>query len=448
MTQARGIELVPHDTAAEEAVVAALLLDDEAIFRIIGTGLQPADFHDEYMGKLYGLCIAMAERGEPITLPTVAHEAREWIDRVGGEPALVRILGSHFTAIGSEAHARLVVRDASYRRMIQAGGEIARRGYEGGHDAAAAWQEAEAILAAAATRSATSDVLSIAHYIERELPEEDRVLYTTGYPALDRYVRGVAEGELVCVGARTDSGKTAIMVGMAYHQAQHGIPVAYVPLEGSVTQVMHRMASIPAHVSLGYARKNGWAEGEEDGYWAWYNGLHGLPVFFPSQDAIPGSIHAITSWITRAARQSGVKVAYVDHIDAVVLERERGQSTAGAYADAMKRLQELTRRERIAVVFASQVSREASRDNAVIPDISMLRESGSKEEASQTVIMLGLEDDTIGLLRPHRGALMHVRVAKVKDYVGEREVWMQGGYSPALFLDSRSGAVRQIGEAA
>ena len=145
-------------------------------------------------------------------------------------------------------------------------------------------------------------------------------------------------------------------------------------------------------------------------------------------------------------RQYGIKVAYIDHLDAMVLERDRGQSPASAYAEALKRLQELAGRESIAIVFASQVNREA-RNAETVPPMSLMRESGAKEEASQTVLMIGLAEDTSRSLHPEKGQWMHVQVAKLKDYAGNRKVGAIGSPdAPVLYLDERSGAVREVGE--
>lgn len=437
--------LPPHDVQAEEAVIAALLLDEQAIYRAVGTGLQPADFYDETLGGLYRAAIGLGERGVVIDPITLADAFGADPGRPGDMVWLAELPGKYFTAVGFEAHARMVMRDASYRRMIATGQSLVRMGFEGGPDAEAAWRTAGEVVLAAGSGAANPDVLSIGHYIEHELPTEDRVLYTAGFRALDRHIRGVAEGEVICVGARTDAGKTAMCVGMAYRQARAGVPVAIVPLEGSVLQVMHRMAAIRARVSIGYATRMGWMEGEEAAYYQHFSALHGLPIYFPDQKRIPRSVHAIAAWITRAARGDGVKVAYIDHIDAISLHRDRNQSGASAYAEAMRQLQELAGRERIAVVFASQVNREA-RNADLIPPVSLLRESGSKEEASQTVLMLGTEASLAPSLEPERGRYMHVRVAKLKDYPGQREITAAGTTLPVLYLDERSGAVREIGE--
>lgn len=141
--------LPPHDIGAEEAVVAALFLDGEyALPRVRAARLEPGDFFREQNRWCYEACLAVADRGEEITLTTAAHELDRQgrLDAVGGEPFLVELANKYFTAIGVEAHARIVARDALYRRLIDAAGEIAKVAYRGEADEGAVLAEAVAQL--------------------------------------------------------------------------------------------------------------------------------------------------------------------------------------------------------------------------------------------------------------------------------------------------------------
>jgi len=259
-------------------------------------------------------------------------------------------------------------------------------------------------------------------------------------------IRGVGMGEVMTIGARTNHGKTALAVGMAYHQAAAGTPIGYIPVEGNAKMIAHRMAAITARVSLGYGEQIGWAPGEREYYDGCYRALGGLPVFLPLAKDTPRSVAGICAWITRAARHDGIKVAYIDHIDHLVMEPARGQSTAGAYSDAMKRISEVAGREEIGVVVLSQVNREVRRSDEVVPEMWMMRESGAKEEDSQTILMVGVTEDEHNTLYPDKGRWMHVKVAKLKDYAGSGWITAPESMAPVLWLDDRSGAVREIGE--
>jgi replicative DNA helicase len=69
----RAERLPPHDIEAEEAVIASLLVDPEAIYKIAPT-LTAQDFFREQNAWAYEACLALWERNESINQITVAHE--------------------------------------------------------------------------------------------------------------------------------------------------------------------------------------------------------------------------------------------------------------------------------------------------------------------------------------------------------------------------------------
>src|SRR3989304_1126897 len=77
--------LPPHDIQAEESVVASLMVDTEAIFKVAPI-LRPRDFFRETNGWTYDACLALWERNETINQVTVAHELdrRGRLEEVGG----------------------------------------------------------------------------------------------------------------------------------------------------------------------------------------------------------------------------------------------------------------------------------------------------------------------------------------------------------------------------
>src|SRR4030067_219213 len=78
----REKKLPPHDIEAEEAVIASLLVDPEAIYRVAPT-LKPEDFFREKNAWAFEACLALSERNQSINQITVAHElARR--GRLGG----------------------------------------------------------------------------------------------------------------------------------------------------------------------------------------------------------------------------------------------------------------------------------------------------------------------------------------------------------------------------
>ena len=109
---------------AEEAVIAACLLDDDAYGRV-ATIVSSGDFFRDSNRMMFAAIAKLARAANPpgeqsqITTITLAYELelRGQLDDVGAEPGIQEIVGRWFTAIGVEAHAR-IVKQASERRQL------------------------------------------------------------------------------------------------------------------------------------------------------------------------------------------------------------------------------------------------------------------------------------------------------------------------------------------
>jgi replicative DNA helicase len=137
MTQAPLLQAID----AEEAVVAAILLDDrEVVAEGVTSLLTPEMFVDGPCRAAYRAYLSLREQKQETTIITVIREwtVRGWIDavdretgNVGAEPWLADVVGKHWTAYGTETHAR-IIRDLWERRtQFQQAQEMARKAFEG-----------------------------------------------------------------------------------------------------------------------------------------------------------------------------------------------------------------------------------------------------------------------------------------------------------------------------
>jgi replicative DNA helicase len=114
-----NVKLPPHDLDAEEAVLGSLLIDPEAIFKIV-TVLKPEDFYREKNRWTYEACAALYERREAINQITLAHElARgQKLEATGGAAYLSHLVAQVPTSVHAEYYAAIVHRLSMMRRLI------------------------------------------------------------------------------------------------------------------------------------------------------------------------------------------------------------------------------------------------------------------------------------------------------------------------------------------
>src|SRR5687768_11211854 len=127
-----GGRVPPHNLAAEESLLGAMLLNPEAIALAAEAGVGPDDFYKPAHGHIYDGITTLYGRGEPADPVTVAEELRRagLLESVGS-PALLLSLQAATPATSSAGrYARIVQDHALLRRLIAVAGEIAELGYD------------------------------------------------------------------------------------------------------------------------------------------------------------------------------------------------------------------------------------------------------------------------------------------------------------------------------
>ena len=391
--------LPPHDIAAEEAVLAALLLDDDAYPRVLPL-LRPEDFFRDRNQWCYEACAALADRGEPLTHPTVAHELERAgrLDAAGGEPWLFDLTGRHFTAEGVEAHARIVARDALYRRLIDAAGRIARTAYEGGPDASRVVAQAEALLLGIRSAEAAGDFRSLRDLLDQFLEDPGEAVegvltgaVRSGFMDLDALLGGFKRGDLVVLAARTGVGKSSLLLNFARNAAvgQHGT-VAFFALEMSADQLAMRLLSAESGVDATRLRLGMHTEPEEARIMHAIGALGEARVYI--DDSAVLSVPEIRAKCRRLQADAGLDLVIVDYLQLLHAAAPGGENRASELGRMTRALKELARELEVPVVAAAQLSRAVESRTPHIPMLSDLRESGSIEQDADVVMFIYRED--------------------------------------------------------
>jgi len=121
----------PHDLAAEQRVLGALLIDRDAIFKVADL-LRAEDFYQAKHQRVYRAAQALLERRERIDPLTMQVELarNEQLDQVGGPAYLRELVDATPTAVDVERHARIVRDRSLLRRLLNAAKDIAADAYD------------------------------------------------------------------------------------------------------------------------------------------------------------------------------------------------------------------------------------------------------------------------------------------------------------------------------
>jgi replicative DNA helicase len=393
--------LPPHDIEAEEAVIAALLVDSEAIFHISPI-LKPVDFFREKNAWVYEACLDLWNRDDAINQITVAHELarKERLEDVGGQTYLADTIRRLPTSVGVEFYARIVKRDATYRGLIHAATGILQMAYEAPAEIESVFTRAEDLIQRLRGGENFRDFVHIAQLLQAYLEEdveaaERRALdaIMTGYNDLDLLLGGLKRSDLVIIGARPSVGKSSFALGIARNAAvKQGANVAFFSLEMSSEQLAVRLLAAESGVDSTRLRFGQQTELEERRIIRATGELSEGNIWFDDTPVLTAA--ELRAKARRLSGERGVDLVVVDY-----LQLMQGESTFSGRENRVQEisyisrtLKGLARELEIPIVALAQLSRAIESRHPRTPMLSDLRDSGSIEQDADIVMFLSREE--------------------------------------------------------
>lgn len=378
--------LPPHSIEAEQSVLGAVLLDNEAWGAVAGL-LVPRDFYDPVHAAIWGTLSALLGANKLADVITV-------FEAGGHDMAYLNDLaGSVVSARGAASYAQ-IVREHSLRR------EAMRLAMQLRDDALGGVLP----LAGLVDRSVTS-LLALLQGARREEPQamselvrryvdelNDRYegkdsAICTGLADLDALTGGGGRpGELWVLGARPSMGKSAFVLSLARHVGrEHGVLI--LTMEDSAMSATARHVAAAGGINLADLRN---PRAAPESMWGALSGaieeLAALHVCMDDQAALTvADVRRKVQQVT--LRHGAPRLLVVDYLQMMDGEGENRNRELGKIA---YQLQALGKETGTWIVLLSQLSREADKRNGP-PQMSDLRDSGDIEAAARWIGMLHRE---------------------------------------------------------
>ncbi|HET8998278.1 MAG TPA: replicative DNA helicase [bacterium] len=217
MSITRPIERVPpQNLEAEQSVLGSMLLDRDAIARVV-EALRPEDFYRDLHRTIFTAMLELFERGEPVDLITVTNKLTGMgkLEDVGGATYLASLPNTVPTAASAEFYAGIVLEKAMLRALISAGTQIASLGFEGMDEVSALIDQAEKLVYGIAARRNIQDFQTIKEILKASFEKIDKRYQEkgtvtglpTGFTDFDMLTSGLQPADMVVVAARPSVGK-------------------------------------------------------------------------------------------------------------------------------------------------------------------------------------------------------------------------------------------------
>lgn len=388
-------KLPPQNLEAEQSVLGAILLDNEALLKALEI-ITPDDFYRDSHKKIFNAMIELFEKNEPIDLITLTDRLRmkDQLETIGGVSYLTSLVNFIPTAANVRHHARIVREKSLMRGLIHTATEIVSMVYEENLPADDLVDIAEKNIFAISDKRVQTSFSKLKDVIKDsfEMIESlyDRKEAITGVPSgfhdLDELTTGFQHGDLIIVGGRPSMGKTAFALNIAQHVGvELGEPVAIFSLEMSKRQLALRMLCSEAmvdsnRVRKGFIRKEDWhkltsAAGK----------LAEAPIFIDDSSSI--SVLEMRAKARRLKMEHGLSLVIVDYLQ---LMKGKGnfERREQEISEISRALKGLAKELEVPVIALSQLNRGVEQRHDKRPTLADLRESGAIEQDADVILFL------------------------------------------------------------
>lgn len=385
----------PYSEDAEQAVLSAMLMDQDAIVRAAEI-VDDSMFYAERHRRVYRAMVAIAERGSVVDPLTLAEELsrKGELDAAGGKDYIGYLVDAVPTAANVEYHAEIVREKSVLRQLIQVSTQIVHDAFSGLSTAGELLDQAESKIFHVSQQRKPDGFMRIKELLWPTMERIEAIQrggktitgVASGFSDLDELTSGFQPADLVIVASRPSMGKTAFCLNVAQHAAiEDHVPVAIFSLEMSKESLVQRMLTSEARVDSQRLRR-GMLRDDEFPMLARAAGiLSSAPIWIDDSPGI--TLLEMRSKARRLKADSGIGLVIVDYLQLMsppTIAENRNQEISMI----SRGLKGLAKELNVPVIALSQLSRAPEQRTDRRPVLSDLRESGAIEQDADLIMFL------------------------------------------------------------
>jgi len=425
----------PHNIEAEQALLGAILVNNEAFYRV-SDFLEPRHFFEPVHQNIYeitGSLIRVGKIANPVTLKTFL-PADVDIAGLTVSQYLARLAAEATTVINAEDYGRTVY-DLSIRRsLIVIGEEMVNVAFDAPVDFAPRDQieDAERQLYElaetgkydggfqrfAAALTTAVDMAARAYQRDGRLSG-----IATGLQDLDRMMGGLQHSDLVILAGRPGMGKTSLATNIAYNisrawqgevrpdgqrETVNGGIVGFFSLEMSAEQLATRIISEQTEIPSYRIRRGEIDPGDFDRIASVAREMESIPLYIDETGGL--AIAQLAARARRLKRQKGLDLLVIDYLQLLQGSTRRAiEGRVQEVTEITTGLKALAKELNVPILALSQLSRQVENRDDKRPQLSDLRESGSIEQDADVVLFVFREEYYLKNKEPRAGTDEHFK---------------------------------------
>ena len=393
-----ALRVPPHSIDAEQAVLGGLMLDPQALEKIMDL-VSYTDFYRRDHQLIFKAISELSEKNRPYDAVTLGDwfEAHALGDQVGGTPYLVELAQTTPSAANIRAYGEIVRDKSVLRSLIEVGTTIAEDGFAPGNRETGdllAEAEQRVFRIADSNRTGRKDIVSLKdamkeafEILQQRYESQGSVTgLPTGFHDFDEMTAGLQPSDLIVLAARPAMGKTTLALNIAEYAALKSKKAVVVfSMEMSASQLAFRLISSIGRINAGRL-KTGQLEDED---WSRVTMamkmLSESKIFIDDEPAL--SPAKLLSKARRLKREHDLGLVVVDYLQLMQVPGN-SENRATEISEISRSLKAMAKELSLPVIALSQLNRGLESRTDKRPVMSDLRESGAIEQDADIILFI------------------------------------------------------------
>ncbi len=386
---------LPAHVEAERSVLAALLLDNELVSRVIEV-LFPDDFYSTAHKLIYQAIIDLDQQQKKTDLVTLQDELtkKNQLETIGGVVYLLS-LQEDIPAMGLiDQHAQIIKEKSVLRQLITSSTRIISNCYtQNDDDIENVLDEAEKTIFQISNKRTRNSFVQLDIWLKKTFQHLSDIKshskgitgIPSGYKKLDSMTSGFQNGDLIVLASRPSMGKTALSLCIGSTAFHNNFTVGFFSLEMPAEQLVLRLLSTESEISHHNIR-NATITSDE---WIELTNvaaqLAEMKLFIDDTPML--SLMDLRAKARKLKAEQGLQFLIIDYLQ-LIHSNKKHENRHQEVSEISRSLKALAKELNIPVLALSQLSRAVDSRMDKRPMLSDLRESGAIEQDADLIMFL------------------------------------------------------------
>ncbi len=408
----------PENIAAESAIIGGIILDTNALDRVIDI-LVPEAFYINAHSQIYKAALALNQVNKPIDIITITTWLNDHhqLERVGGTDYIAQLVDRTVSTVNIDLLAELVMEKYQRRRLLEVASEIDELGKDTTIELPTVFSEVESkVFNLTQNKKEKFQPQTIGECLPAAFKSLEQGLepgLKTGLIDLDSLMGGLQRKDLIVVAGRASMGKTWVGCYLANQVAHyHQLPVVFFSAEMSKEQLVKRFLAMHSGIDSQRLIQNKVYKREWEALSSAVSVLSELPIIIDDSPAALQNPMRICSVLRRLKKEKGeLGLVVLDYIQKLG-DRAAGNRAQeiGKFSGAFK---DIAKEFNVPFLALAQINRGVESQSNKRPTMADIKDSGDIEQDMDLGLLL-YRDEYYNPDTSHKGQ-MEINVAKNRN---------------------------------